>query len=187
MHRRIALFAAALPLTIVACGDDKPSPATSPATIPVTTPATTPVTSPATSPATTPATVAATTPVATSATTAGDSSAVGISLDEYTIEVNGTIPVGEVTFNVVNDGNNRHEFAVFKGTSYDELPHLSNGAVDEKALGAANILGKTDILTSGQTATLTVDLPAGQYVLLCNVGGPRGHAARGQVLSVTVG
>lgn len=193
MRTRFAIALAAVPLVLAACGDDdtKGPAATSPA---VTTPAaTTPATTPApTTPApTTPAATMpaptgpqATTPGAAGSTAAG---AVDIELDEFTIEESGTIAAGEVTFNVKNVGQRTHEFAVFKGTDYAQLPHQPNGAVDETALGAANIVGRTDKLDSGETASITLNLPAGQYVLICNLGaGPNSHAAKGQHVAITV-
>ncbi len=177
MRTRFAIAIVIAPLVLAACGDDKKEPAaTSPA-------ATAPA---ATSPATTPAPTSpqATTPGSAGATKAA---AVDVELDEFTIKESGTIAAGEVTFNVKNVGQRTHEFAVFKGTDYAQLPHQSNGAVDETALGAANIVGRTDKLGSGETASITLNLPAGQYVLICNLGaGPNSHAAKGQHLAITV-
>lgn len=183
MRTRFAIALALVPLVLAACGDDDTTgpAATSPA---VTTPA---ATTPATLPApTTPAPTGprATTPGAAGSTAAG---AVDIELDEFTIEESGTIAAGEVTFSVKNVGQRTHEFAVFKGTDYAQLPHQPNGAVDETALGAANIVGRTDKLDSGETASITLNLPAGQYVLICNLGaGPNSHAAKGQHVAITV-
>lgn len=193
MRTRFAIALALVPLVLAACGDDDTTgpAATSPA---VTTPAaTTPATTPApTTPAPTtpaPTTPAPTGPQATTPGAAGSTAAgaVDIELDEFTIEESGTIAAGEVTFNVKNVGQRTHEFAVFKGTDYAQLPHQPNGAVDETALGAANIVGRTDKLDSGETASITLNLPAGRYVLICNLGaGPNSHAAKGQHVAITV-
>lgn len=188
MRTRFAIALALVPLVLAACGDDDTTgpAATSPA---VTTPAaTTPATLPApTTPA--PTTPAPTGPRATTPGSAGSTAAgaVDIELDEFTIEESGTIAAGEVTFSVKNVGQRTHEFAVFKGTDYAQLPHQPNGAVDETALGAANIVGRTDKLDSGETASITLNLPAGRYVLICNLGaGPNSHAAKGQHVAITV-
>ena len=86
-----------------------------------------------------------------------------------------------------NDGNFPHRLEIARGNSYEELPQLGNGAVDETALGD-DFLGGTDNIAAGGTTTIDFDLPPGNYVLFCNiVSGPTSHAARGQVLSVTVG
>ena len=191
MRTRFAIALALVPLVLAACGDDDTTgpAATSPA---VTTPAT-PATLPApTTPAPTtpaPTTPAPTGPRATTPGSAGSTAAgaVDIELDEFTIEESGTIAAGEVTFSVKNVGQRTHEFAVFKGTDYAQLPHQPNGAVDETALGAANIVGRTDKLDSGETASITLNLPAGRYVLICNLGaGPNSHAAKGQHVAITV-
>lgn len=116
--------------------------------------------------------------------TGGDG--IAVSLTEWALDAPTSFAGGEVTFTAANDGNFPHELAIARGDSYETLPLLANGAVDEAALGA-DFLGRTDRIESGATADLTVTLEPGNYVLLCNIqAGPNSHAAAGQVLSVTV-
>ncbi|MFW2340002.1 MAG: hypothetical protein ACN4GK_08125, partial [Acidimicrobiia bacterium] len=80
-----------------------------------------------------------------------------------------------------------HEFAVIAAATYEELPKLANGAVDEEALEAGQFLGRTAVLEPGQTETITFDLEPGNYLFICNINfGPNSHAANGQMLNVTV-
>ena len=105
------------------------------------------------------------------------------------VDTEATFTAGEVTFDVVNDATSEfnHEFAVIAADTYDELPKLDNGAVDEEALAEGQFLGRTERLEPGQAETITFDLEAGNYLFICNIHfGPNSHAANGQTLTVTV-
>ena len=154
-----------------------------------TTAATAATTAETTAPADT--TPAATTTVAavadTTAATSAAGAAVDVSLVEWAINATGTPAAGTVTLNVTNDGQFPHELLVIKGDSYESLPLDANGAVEEAQLTAGALIGETERLDGGATTTLTAELTAGHYVLLCNiVGGGSSHAARGQVLELDV-
>ena len=77
-----------------------------------------------------------------------------------------TIPAGEVTFTVKNDGSMVHEFVVLKTTTPGADLKVTNGTADE----AGNI-GETGDMPAGTTKTLTLTLKAGHYVVLCNLPG----------------
>ncbi len=112
--------------------------------------------------------------------------AVPVGMKEWAIETETSVAAGSVTFEVTNTGSFPHELAIAKGDSYETLPLLDNGAVDETTLGA-DFLGRSDRIAPGATGTVTFDLEAGTYVFLCNIAvGPNSHAKAGQVLSVTV-
>ena len=72
-----------------------------------------------------------------------------------------TLPAGTYTFVVKNTGKIQHDLAV------------QGGAVN----------AKTPLLNPGQTAKLTVKLPAGTYALFCTVPG---HRAAGMLAKLTV-
>lgn len=138
--------------------------------------------------------VETTTTVETSTTTAETASTeqddptevVPVRLFEWAIDAPIEVGAGTVTFEVVNIGEFPHEFAVARGDSYETLPQLSNGAVDEDALGA-DWLGRTERVAPEERVTISFDLEPGNYVFLCNIqAGPNSHASQGQVLSVTV-
>lgn len=95
---------------------------------------------------------------------------------------------GTINFEVTNTSDMPHEFGIARGDSYEQLPQLPNGSIDEDALGD-DYLGKTAIVDQvlSPVREISFDLEPGSYVLFCNlVVGPVSHAARGQVLSVTV-
>ena len=122
----------------------------------------------------------------TVANPAAPSGAVAVGLAEWAIETDVAIPAGTVTFDVSNGGDFAHHFAIARGNSYDELPQIGGGAIDEDALGD-DYLGRTANLQSGEATTIEFDLEPGNYVFFCNIAGTVSHAAQGQVLSVTVG
>lgn len=118
------------------------------------------------------------------AATAG--STVPVSLFEWAVDAPTEIAAGTVTFEVSNIGEFSHEFAIARGDSYETLPLLGNGAVDEEALGP-DWLGRTERIGPEEQVTISFDLDPGNYVFLCNIqSGPNSHASQGQVLSVTV-
>lgn len=196
--RRLPALAVIAILTVAACGgSDDDTAATTPDTEPVVADEPDPTTAPAPTdpPATdTPATdppatdPPATDPPATDAPATDDPAAgtIDVSLVEFAIETETTLPAGPITFAITNDGDFPHHLSIARGTSYEVLPQLGNGAVDEAALGD-DFLGGTENIPSGGADTIDFDLEPGDYVLFCNiVAGPNSHAARGQVLSVVV-
>ncbi len=96
---------------------------------------------------------------------------------------------GEVTFNIKNNGPSVHEFVVFKtDLARDQLPtKLENGVriVDEEGTGVEAIDEKEDIPVNSSTS-LTVNLPPGKYVLLCNIPDDGGHYRQGMDADFTV-
>ena len=112
-----------------------------------------------------------------------------VDLSHFEIKVKSTVlKAGVINFKATNSDNVPHEFGIARGNSYEELPQLANGSIDEEALGD-DFLGKTPVVDQvlSPTREITFDLPPGNYVMFCNlVVGPVSHAARGQVLSITV-
>lgn len=99
-----------------------------------------------------------------------------------------TFKAGTINFKASNIGDTPHEFGIARGNSYEELPQLANGSIDEEALGD-DFLGKTPIVDKvlAPEREISFDLTPGNYVFFCNlVVGPVSHAARGHVLSITV-
>lgn len=136
-----------------------------------------------------PTTTEAPTTTAAPAATEAAGETVAVTLSDFLIETEATLTAGEVTFDVVNDGSSEfnHEFAIIAAATYEELPKLANGAVDEDALAEGQFLGRTGRLEPGQAESITFDLEPGAYLFICNINfGPNSHAAAGQTLAVTV-
>ena len=99
-----------------------------------------------------------------------------------------TYKAGTINFKAFNASDTPHEFGIARGNSYEELPLLADGSIDEDALGD-DFLGKTPVVDQilSPEREISFDLTPGNYVMFCNlVVGPSSHAARGQVLSITV-
>ena len=122
----------------------------------------------------------------------GGSETVEVTLQEFSI---GTEPTsagaGDVTFDVSNEGpDDTHEFVLFKtDLGITELPTDENGAVVEDGEGLELIDEIEDILV-GDSQSLTLDLDAGSYVIVCNIWDEdeqEAHYAEGMRTSFTVG
>ena len=98
-------------------------------------------------------------------------STVNVTLAEFSVTPDKTeVPAGSVTFEVTNNGPaDVHEFVIVK-TDLDAgaLPVDSNGMVEE-AGGGMEVIDEIEDIPVGSSETLTVDLAAGSYVLLCNI------------------
>ncbi|MGK0275520.1 MAG: hypothetical protein ACI9N0_001904 [Ilumatobacter sp.] len=134
-----------------------------------------------------PASVATEAPVATEAIVPAEQvgNVVEVSLAEWAVDSPTDLIPGVITFNVTNNGDFPHHFAIARGDSYETLPQIAGGAIDEATL-AADFLGRTSNIASGDTATIDFDLEPGNYVFFCNIASAVSHAAQGQALSVTV-
>lgn len=196
-RRATALFATAL-MILAACGggDDGGTAAPGTTTAPTTPGDAAPTTTAASGDAAPTTTAAAGTaePAAPSApecagldSPEGATSAVDVELVEWAINAPATLDAGKVAFTISNPSNGSHELVVIRGDSYDALPKRANGAVDEDALPAGALVGRTNRLNRNQSCAAGFDLEPGSYVLICNISsGPNSHAARGQTLDITV-
>jgi hypothetical protein len=96
---------------------------------------------------------------------------VAVALQEWAVVPDAdTAPAGTVTFVVTNDGpDDVHEFVIIR-TDLDpaDLPTDEHGAVDEGGEGI-EVVDEIEDIPVGETQEVTVDLEAGNYVLLCNI------------------
>jgi len=110
---------------------------------------------------------------------------IAVALTDFKVGLaSATIPAGQVTLQIANEGTQAHELLVF-ATSLDPaaFPRQADGSVDEEGQGL-NKISDGDNLDRGGTQTRTVDLTTpGRYVLLCNLPD---HFAQGMYTTVTV-
>ncbi|MEO8291875.1 MAG: hypothetical protein ABI635_01950 [Actinomycetota bacterium] len=84
---------------------------------------------------------------------------------------------GQVAFDLQNDGPSEHTFYLARTDLAEDALPVVDHVVD---LGTLDILAKTDLLGVGADASVVAELPAGTYVLFCNLPGHYGsdmHAA----------
>ncbi len=108
---------------------------------------------------------------------------VDVSLTEFAVEPSDdSVPAGTVTFNVTSDGGIFHNFKVVAtDLALDDLPLDDSGfAVDEDEV---DVQGGTEDLDPGEVEELTLELEAGNYVLICNI--PT-HYGAGMAVAFTV-
>jgi uncharacterized cupredoxin-like copper-binding protein len=87
-------------------------------------------------------------------------------------------PPGRVTFRVHNAGTIKHEFVVIRTPK----PAADLPIVNGRASESGNI-GETGDLAPGRSKSVSLDLRAGHYVLICNLPG---HYLAGQHTDFTV-
>jgi uncharacterized cupredoxin-like copper-binding protein len=117
---------------------------------------------------------------------------VDVVLSEFIVQPDPeSVDSGEVTFAIDNQGGETHEFLVVEADSAEDLPVDDDGAFDEAAFGEENVLDEVEDVESGDEAELTLDLEAGNYVLLCNLveeedDEVESHFAEGMHADITV-
>jgi uncharacterized cupredoxin-like copper-binding protein len=107
---------------------------------------------------------------------------VSATLKEWAFDLSATTAsAGSITFNIKNEGEKTHEFVVIKtDTAANSLPVTADDEVDETAFTPVD---EVEDITATSSATLTVPLTAGHYVILCNL---TGHYAKGMAADFTV-
>lgn len=112
-----------------------------------------------------------------SASTAPTGTAVAVAESEYTITaVPATVPAGAAELHVTNNGNAAHELIVLKTDAAPAaLPLSADGRVDLTS-SSLTVVGQAQNIVAGGSANVSATLPAGHYVLICNI---TGHYAAG--------
>lgn len=76
-----------------------------------------------------------------------------------------SVPAGKVTFVAKNTGTIEHEVVVLKtDTAFDQIPVGTDDKVSEDTS-----IGEIAEFAAGTTDSVTLDVPAGNYVLVCNI------------------
>jgi uncharacterized cupredoxin-like copper-binding protein len=98
-----------------------------------------------------------------------DTTTVDVQLTDYEITANqASVPAGDTTFAVRNDGRIAHELAVVRtDVEPGALPRHPDGTADEDADGV-EVLDRIQ-LGAGAAGDLELDLAPGGYALVCNL------------------
>jgi uncharacterized cupredoxin-like copper-binding protein len=110
-----------------------------------------------------------------------DGSEVAVVLTEWAVEPSpASVPAGEVTFVATNEGTILHELVIIRGDlAPDGLP-VEEGQVPEDQI---DLIAEIEEFAAGETESLTVNLDAGNYILICNIVG---HYQLGMRSSFTI-
>ena len=104
-----------------------------------------------------------------SSSSAGSSDTGGVSATEKDFSIDlatSSAPAGSVTFNISNEGPSAHEFVIIKtDDAPDALPVKDNTVEEDKI----DVVDEAEDIAPSTTATLTTDLEAGSYVIICNI------------------
>ena len=113
------------------------------------------------------------------ADTATSGNVVSVTLSEWKL-VPGQITVrpGRVSFIVRNAGTMDHEFLVLRSERHHHSLRVTGGKAVETGR-----LGEIPVIPSGASKRITLRVPAGRYVLLCNM---LGHYQAGQYAALRV-
>lgn len=120
-----------------------------------------------------------------------DASLLSVSGTEYSFDAADTVAAGPTTLRLSNDGEEDHELHLMRlndGVAIHQfLQALHQDGLD-KALQLGSTVGHLATIGPGQTADASVDLPEGEYALLCQVTSPDdsvAHALKGMVKPLT--
>jgi len=113
---------------------------------------------------------------------AGAGGDVAVTLKDFAITAEpGTFGPGAITFDVTNEGPSAHEFVIFRTDDAPEAIPVENGVIPEDQI---DMVDEVENIAPSVTASLTVTLDAGSYVLVCNLPS---HYAAGMHTGFTVG
>jgi len=95
---------------------------------------------------------------------------VNVTLQEFSVSPDvSSVPAGRVKFHVSNIGEDMHEFLVIRtDLAPDMLPTEANGSYMDDGPGT-DLLDEIELVPSGESRDLDINLSAGKYVLICNM------------------
>jgi uncharacterized cupredoxin-like copper-binding protein len=122
---------------------------------------------------------------------------VSVGLADFAFDIPASLPAGTTTFDVVNNGLQPHEMALFQaaeGATYQDVIDIILAEPDPEAPPPEGpppfaFAGLMAVLSDGESGFTTIDLSAGTYALLCFVTDPDSgapHAALGMAQELTV-
>jgi plastocyanin len=158
-------------LALAACGGDEPAPTTTPAAQSTPTPGVT----------------------GNDGQGGGAAAAMTVTGAEYAFDAPGTVAAGRRTVRFRNEGQEVHELHVMRFNEgvliHQIMGTLHGGGGLDAALQMASSVEHVAAIGPGQTAEGTVNLPEGEYVLICQVPSPGDgvtHVLKGMAKPLTV-
>jgi uncharacterized cupredoxin-like copper-binding protein len=104
---------------------------------------------------------------------------VAVHMQDYRVILSAaTVKAGTVRFGIKNEGGMEHSFELIKtDLAFDQLPTADAKAKED------GLVKQVKSLPVGRVSTVTVDLAAGKYVVICNIAG---HYQLGMRAALTV-
>lgn len=115
-----------------------------------------------------------------------------VRLKDYRFEMPDTLPSGQSTIKVINDGPESHEFNILKleeGKTLADVTAFLNGEVE----GPPPFIpvGGMNGLDAGLTGYIEFDFQPGTYIAICNIPSPKAdghpHSTLGMIKEFTIG
>ncbi len=101
-------------------------------------------------------------------------------LQEWSITAPTTqIRAGNVLVTATNRGSETHELVFVRADDVAALPTKSDGSVDEDKIPEADKPGEIADIAAGTTISKSIDLPAGNYIAICNLVDTMGNGGMG--------
>ena len=103
----------------------------------------------------------------TSSAGSSDTGGVSASVKDFSIDLaTSSAPAGSVSFNISNEGPSTHEFVIVQTDDAPDALPVKDSEVEEDKL---TVVDEQEDIAPSTTATLTTDLEAGSYVIICNL------------------
>jgi hypothetical protein len=109
------------------------------------------------------------TPTSSSGTAAAGSTQATFVLSEFKINLDGTIPAGQVNLKIDNQGGEKHEVVIVAAQDVGALPKKADGSVDEEEIPAADKVGESGDVPARTAIAKTFTFKPGTYVAFCNI------------------
>lgn len=103
-----------------------------------------------------------------SETADSDASKVALTLKEWSIDAPESTSAGPIEFEVKNGGGVDHQLTVIRTDLAPDALETDSGIVPEDTV---DVVGIVDTIPGGGEQSATIELTAGNYVLICNIPG----------------
>jgi hypothetical protein len=117
-----------------------------------------------------------------------DPTVLAITARDYAFEAADTVAAGPITIRLHNAGQDFHEVALVRLTGGHTLSDVAHAMEARQPAPWAAELGGVAAVAPGDDASVTLDAPAGSYVVICGVPDAHGtpHAMKGMMRALVV-
>ena len=87
-------------------------------------------------------------------------------MKDFSITTPATFPAGDIAFGIQNDGPSAHEFVIIRTDDAPDAFPVENGEIPEDQV---DLVDEAEDIAPGTDTSLSANLTAGSYVLVCNL------------------